>query len=120
MITPGPVVIIVAFIGYLVAGINGALASALGVFVPVYLVVVLLCPVYKRVTRYAGVQAFVSGVTAAAMGSLLGASILLGQQSITSLVGLGIAIVSAGVGWYRLLPDPVVIIIAGLIGIVTR
>src|ERR1700720_3683689 len=47
-ITPGPVVITVAFIGYLVAGIAGATAAALGIFLPVYLVVVLLAPSYKR------------------------------------------------------------------------
>src|SRR5436853_445555 len=63
MITPGPVVITVAFIGYLVAGAKGATAAALGVFLPVYLVVVVLAPSYKRWAKNPQLNAFVRGVT---------------------------------------------------------
>jgi chromate transporter len=61
MITPGPVVITVAFIGYLVAGVAGATAAALGIFLPVYLVVVLLAPSYKRWAKNPQLNAFVRG-----------------------------------------------------------
>jgi len=59
LITPGPVVITVAFIGYLVAGVTGATAAALGIFLPVYLVVVLLAPSYKRWAKNPQLNAFV-------------------------------------------------------------
>jgi chromate transporter len=73
MITPGPVVITVGFIGYLVAGVPGSIAAAMGVFLPVWLVIVLLAPFYERLVRYASVNAFVQGVTAAATGAIAGA-----------------------------------------------
>ena len=81
MITPGPVVITVAFIGYLVAGISGASAAALGIFLPVYLVVVVLAPSYKRWAKNAQINAFVRGVTAAATGAIAGAVIVLARRS---------------------------------------
>ena len=77
MITPGPVVITVAFIGYLLAGISGATAAAAGIFFPVYLVVVLLAPSYKRWAKNPQLNAFVRGVTAAATGAIAGAVIVL-------------------------------------------
>src|SRR5581483_560803 len=76
MITPGPVVITVAFIGYLVAGIAGAVAAALGIFLPVYLVVIVLAPSYKRWARNPQLNAFVRGVTAAATGAIAGAVVV--------------------------------------------
>src|SRR3954466_5641329 len=66
MITPGPVVITVAFIGYLADGLTGAVLAGLGVFVPVYFMVVIVAPFYRRLTHNNGIKAFVSGVTAAA------------------------------------------------------
>lgn len=58
MITPGPVVITVAFIGYLFAGAAGATVAALGIFLPVYLVVVLLAPSYKRWSKKSSAKCF--------------------------------------------------------------
>src|SRR5438105_7707278 len=72
MITPGPVVITVAFVGYLVAGLAGATAAALGIFLPVYLIVVVLAPSYKRWAKNPQLNAFVRGVTAAATGAIAG------------------------------------------------
>jgi chromate transporter len=82
MITPGPVVITVAFIGFLVAGLSGAIAAALGVFLPVYVVVVLVAPYYKRFAKNPQLQAFVRGVTAAATGAIAGAVIVLARRAI--------------------------------------
>lgn len=73
MITPGPVVITVAFIGYLVDGLTGAVLAGLGVFLPVYFMVVIVAPFYRRLTHNSGIKAFVSGVTAAATGAIAGA-----------------------------------------------
>ena len=85
MITPGPVVITVAFIGYLVAGVTGAAAAALGIFLPVYLIVVLLAPSYKRWAKNLQLNAFVRGVTAAATGAIAGAVVVLARRSIYDL-----------------------------------
>ncbi|MBI4371743.1 MAG: chromate efflux transporter, partial [Elusimicrobia bacterium] len=78
MITPGPVVITVAFIGYLVAGLAGACLAALGVFLPVYLFVVIPFPWFKRHGGNPQLKAFVDGVTAAAVGAITGAVFTLG------------------------------------------
>ena len=69
MITPGTVVITVAFIGYLVAGPPGAIVAAVGVFVPVYAIVVTVAPHFKRLVGNPALRAFVDGVTAAATGA---------------------------------------------------
>jgi chromate transporter len=82
MITPGPVVITVAFIGYLVAGVAGASAAALGIFLPVYLVVIFLAPSYKRWAKNPQLNAFEKGVTAAATGAIAGAVVVLARRSI--------------------------------------
>jgi chromate transporter len=70
MITPGPVVITVGFIGYLVAGLPGACVAALGTFLPCYLFTVLPAPYFKKYGKLPGVVAFVNGITAAAVGQL--------------------------------------------------
>src|SRR5207249_12159366 len=68
MITPGPVVITVAFIGYVVAGPVGALVAAWAVFAPPYFIVLFGAPYYRRFAQNRQVKAFVQGVTAAAVG----------------------------------------------------
>lgn len=91
MITPGPVVITVAFVGYLAAGMSGALLASVGVFLPVYLSVVLLAPWFHRFAKNPQVAAFVDGVTAAATGALAGAAVVIGQRAITDWPGVAIA-----------------------------
>src|SRR5437870_103007 len=120
MITPGPVVITVAFIGYLVAGVPGATAAALGIFLPVYLVVVLLAPSYKRWAKNPQLNAFVRGVTAAATGAIAGAVIVLARRSIYDLPTFAIAIVSLGVLFRWKLPEPIVIGCAAMAGLLLR
>ena len=120
MITPGPVVITVAFIGYLVAGVAGATAAALGIFVPVYLVVVLLAPSYKRWARNPQLHAFVKGVTAAATGAIAGAVIVLARRSVYDLPTLLICLVSFAVLFRWKLPEPVLIACSALAGLALR
>src|SRR3989441_1413245 len=120
MITPGPVVITVAFIGYLVAGISGATAAALGIFFPVYLIVVLLAPSYKRRAKNPQLNAFVRGVTAAATGAIAGAVIVLARRSIYDLPTFAIAIVSLGVLFRWKVPEPIVIGCAAMAGLLLR
>src|SRR5213594_349357 len=94
MITPGPVVITVAFIGYLVAGLAGAILAAIGVFLPVYLITVLLAPHFHRVAKNRQVKAFVDGVTAGATGAVAGAAVILGRWSIVDSPTVLIALVT--------------------------
>jgi len=117
MITPGPVVITVSFIGYLVAGFGGATAAALGVFAPVYLVVVALAPYYKRFARNPQLNAFVRGVTAAAAGAIAGAVIVLARRSIYDAPTLIIALASLGVLLKWKIPEPVIILAAAAAGL---
>jgi len=121
MITPGPVVITVAFIGYLVAGLTGATLAAIGVFLPVYLVVVLVAPHFHRVARNRQVRAFVDGVTAAATGAIAGAAVILGRRSLQDLPTILIALVTLLLLLApRKVPEPVLILGAGLVGLVLK
>jgi chromate transporter len=120
MITPGPVVITVAFIGYLVAGVAGGTAAAMGVFLPVYLVVVVLAPSYKRWARNPQLNAFARGVTAAATGAIAGAVIVLARRSIYDLPTVLIAALSLAVLMKWKVPEPVIILIAAAAGLALR
>lgn len=115
MITPGPVVITVAFIGYLVAGMTGAVTASLGVFLPCYLFVVLPAPYYARFADNPRLRAFVVGVTAAATGAIGGAVIVLARRAI---IDVPTALIFAGtlscLVWLKRLPEPVLIAIVGI------
>jgi len=117
MITPGPVVITVAFIGYLVAGMAGASAAALGVFLPVYLFVILLGPSFRKFSQNAQLRAFVQGVTAAATGAIAGAVVVLGKHSIRDIWTGAIAVITFLVLMKWKIPEPVIILVAGVLGI---
>ncbi len=121
MITPGPVVITVAFIGYLVAGLAGAILAAIGVFLPVYLITVLVAPHFHRVAKSRQVKAFVDGVTAAATGAIAGAAVILGRRSLVDLPTIFIALVTLALLLApRKIPEPVLIVAAGLVGLVLK
>jgi chromate transporter len=120
MITPGPVVITVAFIGYLVAGIGGATAAALGIFLPVFLVVIVLAPTYKRWAKNRQLNAFVRGVTAAATGAIAGAVVVLARRSVYDLPTILICAISIVVLFRWKIPEPLLIACAGIVGLVLR
>jgi chromate transporter len=119
MITPGPVVITVAFIGYLVAGPLGGLLAAVGMFLPTYLAVVLAAPSFHRVMASEHLKAAVDGVTAAATGAIAGAVMVLGRRAIVDGPTIAIAIATLLVlARLRRVPEPLVIIAAGVVGVV--
>lgn len=120
MITPGPVVITVGFIGFLVAGISGAVAAAMGVFLPVYLVVVVVAPYYKRFAKNPQLHAFVRGVTAAATGAIAGAVVVLARRAIYDWVTAVIAIVTLALLFRWKVPEPLLITAAAVIGLVVH
>jgi chromate transporter len=85
MITPGPVLITVAFIGYLVAGLGGAALAAAATFLPCYLFTVVPAPYFKRYGSRPRIVSFVEGVTAAATGAIGGAVVVLGRRTLLDL-----------------------------------
>ncbi len=121
MITPGPVVITVAFIGYLVAGPIGAIFAAFGVFLPCYLFVVIPATYFRRAVSNPSVRAFVQGVTAAATGAIAGAAFVLGRRAVVDVPSFAIALGTLGAIVYaRRLPEPLVIAVAGVVGFLAR
>lgn len=121
MITPGPVVITVAFIGYLVQGFSGAALAALGVFLPCYLFVVIPAPYYARFADNPRLKAFVGGVTAAATGAIAGAVYVLARRAIIDIPTILIfAATLACLVWLKRVPEPVVIAAVGIASILIR
>ena len=82
LITPGPVVITATFIGYLVAGLAGAVVATVAIFTPIYLAVVIPGRWFVRHRGNEQVKAFVRGATAAAAGAIAGAVTVLARQAI--------------------------------------
>lgn len=121
MITPGPVVITVGFIGYLVAGPWGAVVAALATFLPCYVFTVIPAPYFKKYGKHPGIKAFVDGVTAAAIGAIAGAVLVLGKRTLTDLPTIVIALATiAMLLRFKKLHEPLIIAVAAVIGIVLK
>jgi chromate transporter len=121
MITPGPVVITTGFIGYLVSGLPGAVVAAIATFLPCYLLTVLPAPYFKKHGKQPAIVAFVDGVTAAAVGALAGAVIVIGQRSITDVPTALLALATAALLWrFKKLPEPLIVLAAAGIGLLLR
>jgi chromate transporter len=118
MITPGPVVITVGFIGYLVAGLPGACVAALATFLPCYLFTIIPAPYFKKYGKLPAIVAFVDGVTAAAIGAITGSVIVLAKRSIVDIPTALLAVATAALLWrFKKLQEPVIVLGAALIGL---
>ncbi|BBB68036.1 hypothetical protein UNDYM_3783 [Undibacterium sp. YM2] len=118
MITPGPVVITVGFIGYLVAGLPGATVAALATFLPCYLFTVIPAPYFKKYGKLPGVIAFVDGITAAAIGAIAGSVLVIARRSILDVPTAVIALVSIFLLWkFKKLQEPVIVAAAAVLGL---
>lgn len=119
MITPGPVVITVGFIGYLVAGFPGASIAALATFLPCYLFTVIPAPYFKKYGKRADIAAFVEGITAAAIGALSGAVVVIAGRSVRDIPTIIIALVTLAILWKtKKVPETILILAAAVIGLV--
>lgn len=119
MVTPGPVVITVAFIGYLVAGGAGAVVAALATFVPCYLFTVIPAPYFRKYAKNPQIRSFVDGVTAAATGAIAGAAFVLGRRSLVDIPTVLVAVATfAALVRFKKLQEPAVILMAGAVGMV--
>ncbi|HWZ16686.1 MAG TPA: chromate transporter [Mucilaginibacter sp.] len=121
MITPGPVVITVGFVGYLAAGFPGACVAALATFLPCYLFTVMLAPSFKKIVKNASIKAFVEGITAAVIGALAGSVIVIGMRSIIDIPTALIAILAVmGMVYIKKINEPVIIATAAIIGLLIK
>jgi chromate transporter len=118
MLSPGPVVITATFVGFLVAGFWGSLISTIGIFLPSFILILVVAPILARHRGNPNVQGFVKGAYAAAIGTILGACVLLGKIAIgdwlTILIGLG----SLGVLFRWKVSNPLLVGATAVIGII--
>jgi chromate transporter len=121
MITPGPVVITVGFIGYLVAGFPGAVVAALATFLPCYLLTVIPAPYFKKIAKNTSIKAFVDGITAAVIGALVGAVVVIAMGSIidvpTAAIALGTVLALV---FIKRIQEPQIILIAAALGLLLK
>ena len=118
MMSPGPVVITATFVGYLVAGFWGALVATVGIFLPSFLLVLIVAPVLVRYRTNRSVQGFIRGAYAAAIGTILGACVLLGRIAIGDWLTALVALVSLVVLFRWKVSNPLLIATAAAIGLV--
>jgi chromate transporter len=118
MISPGPVVITATFVGYLVAGFWGSLVSTIGIFLPSFLLVLIVAPLLARHRDNPNVQGFVKGAYAAAIGTILGACMLLGKIAIGDWLTAAIGIVSLAVLFRWKISNPVLIAATAVVGLI--
>jgi chromate transporter len=117
LITPGPVVISAGFIGYLVAGLPGAIVASVAIFTPIYLGIVVPGRWFLRHRDNAQLRAFVAGATAAAAGALSGAVVVLTRQAVTDWITAAIALATLGVLWRFKIKEPYVVVATGALGL---
>jgi chromate transporter len=118
MITPGPVVITAGFVGYLVAGVVGGVLATLAVFAPPFVIVIAGAPFYHRFAKNPHVKAFVQGVTAAAVGAISGAAIVLGKRALIDIPTVLIALTALTILFVtKKIPEPILILAAGAAGV---
>ncbi|MCW3093814.1 MAG: chromate transporter, chromate ion transporter family [Ferruginibacter sp.] len=121
MITPGPVVITVGFIGYLIAGFPGASIAALATFLPCYLFTVIPAPYFKKIAKNTSIKAFVDGITATVVGALVGAVIVIATRSITDFSTALIALASLlSLIYIKKIQEPYIIAVAAILGILLK
>ena len=120
LISPGPVVIMATFAGYLVFGISGALLATAAVFLPVYLFVIVPGPLLRRHGERRRLQGFIKGATAAAAGAIAGAAIVIGEQVISTAASVAIAMIALGLLLQRRVkvPEPALVALAAGVGII--
>jgi chromate transporter len=121
MITPGPVVITVGFIGYLIAGFPGACVAALATFLPCYLFTVIPAPYFRKYGKNRSIKAIVDGITAAAVGAIAGAVIVLAKRQFTDMASIAIAAVTIIILLkFKKIQEPLLIIIAAIVGLLLK
>jgi chromate transporter len=118
MLSPGPVVITATFVGYVVAGFWGAVISTIGIFLPSFLLVLIVAPILLRYRTNSNVQGFVKGAYAAAIGTILGACVLLGRIAVGDWLTALVALVSLIVLFRWKVSNPLLVAVTAIIGLI--
>lgn len=118
MISPGPVVITATFVGYLVAGFMGALAATVGIFLPSFILVLAAAPLLARHRANPNVQGFVKGAYGAAIGTILGACVLLSKVAIGDWLTVLIGVASLAVLFRWKVRNPLLVATTAAIGLI--
>ena len=118
MMSPGPVVITATFVGFLVAGFWGSLVSTIGIFLPSFIFVLMVAPILMRHRGNANVQGFIKGTYGAAIGTILGACVLLGKIAIGDMLTAVIALVALGLLFRFKISNPALIASAAIVGLI--
>jgi len=118
MLSPGPVVITATFVGYVVAGFWGSVISTIGIFLPSFLLVLIVAPILIRYRTNPNVQGFVKGAYAAAIGTILGACVLLGRIAIGDWLTALVAVVSLVVLFRWKVSNPLLVAATAIIGLI--
>jgi len=121
MITPGPVVITATFVGYLLAGLPGATAATLGIFAPPVLMTVVATPLLRRFRGNARVRGFITGITVAVVGVLLGTVVLVGRTAISDVLTAAVAVAAlVFLVAFPKLPEPLLVLAGAVAGLLAR
>jgi len=118
MLSPGPVVITATFVGYLVSGFWGSLVSTVGIFLPSFILILVVAPILARHRANLNVQGFVKGAYAAAIGTILGACVLLGKIAIGDWLTVLIATGSLAVLFRWKVSNPLLVAATAVIGLI--
>jgi len=118
MISPGPVVITATFVGYIVGGFWGSLASTVGIFLPSFIFVLVAAPLLARHRTNPNVQGFVKGAYAAAIGTILRACFLLGKIAIGDWLTAAVGLVSLGALFRWKISNPLLIAVTAVVGLI--
>jgi chromate transporter len=115
--TPGPVFTTATFLGYLFAGVPGALLATLGIFLPGFVLVPLLDRIVRLTQRRAWAQGFVDGANAAALGLIAAVTLQIGRAALVDPLTVLIAVVALGIVWKWPLASPGVVVAAAVVGV---
>jgi chromate transporter len=120
MMTPGPILIAAAFIGYLIAGLGGAVIATTGTFLPCYLLVITIAPYYHKSIQHPHVKDFVKGISAAAIGALVGASAMLAQAALVDMPAILLSALCLSALVFLRIPGVLLIFLAGGVGVLLK
>jgi chromate transporter len=121
MLTPGPMVVTVGFIGYLIADFPGALIAAAGTFVPCYFFTIIPAPYLKKITKNINIKNFVQGIIIAIIGALVGSIIMMAQKTIVDFYTLAIAVMTLAIVFkFKKIPIPYIMIAAAVLGVIIK
>ncbi|MCX6156910.1 MAG: chromate efflux transporter [Ignavibacteriota bacterium] len=119
-ITPGPVVITSTFIGYMVSGIPGSVVATISVFLPTFIIVLILAQVIEKVKDNFYLKAAIKGANAAAIGAIITTAYFLSKDALIDYWTYGMFLSGIGILFYTKLKPYYLIILSATAGIAIK